>query len=239
MVRRQWLISIAAFVGLSVAHAAGTQSVDDLVAKNLQAKGGLEKIRAVRSMKRTGRLVAGSFQVGFVVSAKRPGMVRQELNLAGQTLVVAYDGTTAWKVDPLSGSDAPVTVDGSEAEAIRDDADFDGPLVDHKSKGSTIELVGSETIDRRPVHHLKVTGPDRRVTHIYLDVETGLEARIVSQVGPRTVTHEFSDYRDVNGVKVPFAIRTLNNNALEGQVIVDRIELNVTLDDAIFRRPGV
>lgn len=235
--RHPFLIACLAVVLASV--GAGAQSVEDIVAKNLQAKGGLQKIRAVQSVRRTSRLAADRIQARFVVSAKRPGLVRQDLDLSGQKMVMVFDGSTAWKIDPLSGPATAVAVTGAEAQDVRDDSDFDGPLVDSQSKGYALELVGTEMLSGRKVHHVKLTAKDRPTLHYYLDAETGLEARIVSDRPSGAMTQDFSDFRDVEGLKVPFSIRTSTNGVQQAQITVEKIEFNVKLDDTIFKKPGI
>jgi hypothetical protein len=111
-------------------------------------------------------------------------------------------------------------------------------LIDYKERGYLLELVGVETLGDRKVHHLKLTDQNRQVQHVYLDAETGLEAKLVSQneIG-QAFEQEMSDYRDVEGVKIPFAIRTLANGVPQGQIVVEKVEFNVKIDDSIFRMP--
>jgi outer membrane lipoprotein-sorting protein len=213
------------------------QSIDDIVAKNLQAKGGADKLQAVQSMKQTAHVTFQGMTGTITVYGKRPNMVRQEIAVAGQTVVNAFDGTTAWSVNPLNGSSDPTVVTGQQAEDIKMQSDFDSPLVNYKAKGYDLEMVGTETLNGRQVYHLKLTGKNRRVQNLYIDAETSLEARIVgdSSLGP--IENDLSDYRDVNGVKMPFLMRTLSSGTVMGQIAVDTIVINPKIDDAIFKMP--
>jgi outer membrane lipoprotein-sorting protein len=236
MTRRSLAVLVAAFGVLVAALPARAQSVDEIIAKNVQAKGGLEKLRAVQSLKQTAHLTLQGMEATLTIYGKRPNLSRQEMNLAGQAMVMGFDGETAWQMTPMMGS-AGMAVTGPQADAIKEQADFDGPLVDYKAKGYTIELVGTESVGGKPAYHLKLTGKDQRVSHCYLDVVTGLEAKIVTDGRDGPVEQELSDYRDVEGLKVPFAVRTLSGGQVLAQIIVDKVELNVKFDDAIFKMP--
>jgi outer membrane lipoprotein-sorting protein len=238
MLRKHTFLAVAVAAILASTGAGAQQTVEDIVAKNLQAKGGLAKIKAVQSVRRTTRLNADRVQVRVTVSVRRPGMVRQEIDLPGQRMVMAYDGTTAWKIDPLSGGASAVAVMGPDADGVKDDSDLDGPLVDYKNKGYTLELVGTETLAGRKVHHLALTAADRPAVHYYLDAETGLESRIVSRRGDAAVAQDFSDFRDVDGLKVPFSIRQSTNGVEQARITVEKVEFNVKLDDALFKKPA-
>jgi outer membrane lipoprotein-sorting protein len=213
------------------------QSIDDIVAKNLQAKGGAERVQAVQALKQTAHVTFQGMTGTITVYAKRPNMVRQEIAVAGQTVVNAFDGTTAWSVNPLSRSSEPMVVTGPQAEDIKMQSDFDSPLVNYKAKGYDLQMIGTETLNGREVYHLKLTGTSKRVQNLYIDAKTNLEVQIVGDSSMGPIENELSDYRDVSGVKMPFMMRTLSNGAVLGQIAVDTFEVNPKIDDAIFKLP--
>jgi outer membrane lipoprotein-sorting protein len=237
MIRRVVVVGLSV-IALLIARTAAAQTVDELLAKNIQAKGGMEKLRSVQTVKQTGRVNFQGQEAKQTVYAKRPNLIRQELNMAGQLVVMAYDGNTPWMINPNLGAVAPIALTGPLAAMIKDQSSFDGPLIDYKAKGYLIDLVGPETSGGRKVFHLKLTDKMGQVQHCYLDAETGLEAKLVSQseMG-QSFEQELSDYREVDGIKVPFSIRTLSNGVQQGQITVDKVEFNVKIDDAIFKIP--
>jgi outer membrane lipoprotein-sorting protein len=236
MIRR--VVAFALAVVCCPIASAFAQTADELVARNVQAKGGMEKLRAVQTVKQTGRVNIQGMEAKQTVYAKRPNLLRQELDMNGQLVVMAFDGRTPWMINPMLGAAGPIAMSGSPAEMIRDQSSFDGPLIDYRERGYTLEVAGVETVGGRKAHHLKLTDRNKQVQHVYLDAETGLEAKLVSQneIG-QTFEQEMSDYRDVEGIKIPFSIRTLANGIQQGQIVVDKVEFNVKIDDAIFRMP--
>jgi outer membrane lipoprotein-sorting protein len=242
MNRRSLSVLVLAAVALAGVQASARQnpSVDDIVAKNLQAKGGLEKIRAVQTLKQTSKMSLPGGIVGtLTMYGKRPNMTRQELTLTaiGMTVINAFDGQTAWSVNPMQGMATPTVVTGPMAELVKEQSDFDGPLVDYKTKGYTVEFVGTETLGTRKVYHLKLTRKDQRVQHCYIDVETNLETKTTGETPTGLAEQEMSDYRDVDGLKMPFLVRTIFGGVEQVKIEVEKIEVNARFDDGVFKMP--
>lgn len=246
MTRRLTFAGVCALsIGLA-ARAAFAQSVDDIVARNLQAKGGLEKIKAIQSVKQTAHVLSSGQDQPTTITmyGKRPNWTRQEMVLpvpggATVTVVSAFDGTTAWGINPAMGMTSPTAIEGPQADMVKAQADFDGPFVNYKEKGTKIEFVGTEPLGTRRVYHLKITDKTGQVTQAYLDAETALEVKTVRMVPPiGIVEQELSDYRDVNGLKLPFAIKSSAGGMMLASVTVDTVEFNVPLADALFKLPG-
>ncbi len=231
------LALVAFFVG--AAGSAAAQTLDDVIAKHHQAKGG-EKWKAIQSMRITARIVTQGIELPMTMVTKRPNLMRQDMTFQGVSIVQAFDGTQAWGINPMMGSSDPQEIPGPTADALRDQADFDGALVDYKAKGSVVELVGIEDLDGKKVHHLKLTNKNKQVQHYYLDATTGLESKVVVEAdmgaGPMTIETILSDYQTIDGIAVPMSIR---QNAPTGQVAitVDKVEFDVALDDALFKLP--
>ena len=223
----------------SATPAAQTAAVDDLVAKNIAAKGGAEKLRGVTSVRITGRVKSGRGLSTITVWTRRPNSMRQEMTTDGQTRVTAFDGTTLWAVNPALGPSAR-QVTGPAAERAREEAeDFDSVLLDYREKGYQVEVVPSAA---GAPPHLRVTKKNGKVQDISLDPSTFLEQRIsteVSQGGKTaTITTEFSNYRPVDGMMVPFAIRQSVNGQVQTEVNYDRVQFNLPFDDGLFRMPA-
>lgn len=230
--------AIAAF--LFAAGSASAQTVDDVLAKYYAAKGGA-KWQSLKSMRMTARVVTQGIELPMTIVSKRPNLMRQDMSFQGVSIVQAFDGTTAWGINPMMGSSEPAPIPGAMADALREQADFDGSLVDHKAKGSTVELVATEDLNGKKVHHLKLTKKSGQVQHYYLDAETALEAKVVVETdmgaGPVTVETMLSNYQTVDGFPVPM---TITQNAPTGQVVitVEKVEFNVPVEDAFFKMPG-
>jgi outer membrane lipoprotein-sorting protein len=241
MTRRLLLLVVIVTAAVALAGVptiARQQTVDDVIAKNVLARGGLEKLRGIQSVKQTSRSVFGGMEVTTVIYRKRPNMMRQEMTMGGQAGVVAFDGQTAWQVNPAMGVASPTPVSGSELEMAKEQADFDGTLVDSRQKGYTIELVGAASVDGKRAVQLRISAPGKRVQHCYLDADTGLEMKVVSESPQGPIETQMSDYRDVDGVKFPFLLRFLQGGVERARLQVEKVELNAAIENSMFRMPG-
>jgi outer membrane lipoprotein-sorting protein len=226
-----------ALAGARLAAQNAAQSVDDIVARNVQAKGGADKLQAVQTMKQTAHVAFQNITGTITVYGKRPNLLRQEMVVGGQKIISAFDGTTAWSVNPFMGSPDPAPITGPQAADIKVQADFDSPLVNYKAKGNELEFIGLETLGTRKVYHLKLTSPEHRVQQVYVDADTSLEIKIVADTQTGPVENELSDYREIQGLKLPFMMKTVSAGNVVAKITVDSIELNPKIDDAMFKMP--
>src|SRR5438477_4840451 len=219
-------------------------TVDELIAKNVAAKGGADALRALQSVRLTGKLLVneGQIQLAYVETKKRPGAIRDEVTLQGMTAIQAYDGAQGWKVSPFQGRKDPEKMSADDTKSLMEDADIDGPLVDWKAKGSTVEYLGTEDVDGTPAHKLKVVRKNGDVTFVYLDPDAFLEIRIISQRTEQgaqiEVETDLGDYEKIGGVFIPFSIEAGDKGSQNKQkVVLEKAEANVPVDDTLFKFP--
>lgn len=234
-----------AYARLTHAQEAKQMTVDQLVAKNLEAKGGAEAVHALQSLKLTGKMLVnqGQIQFAFAQTKKQPDSVRNEYTLQGMTIVQAFDGKEGWKISPFQGRKDPEKMSADDLKSLMEDAEMAGPLVDWKEKGSKVEYLGTEDVDGTQAHKLKVTRKNGDVNYVYLDPEHFLEIRILSQRmehGAQVETEtDLSDYEKVNGVYVPLSIESGRKGDPDKQkVIIDKGEGNIPVDDSTFKFPA-
>ncbi len=231
---------------LSSASLSRALTIDELIAKNVEARGGLEKLKAIQSLRLEGTRTrsGGGFEMPFVEIRKRPGAIRSEATMQGLTMIRAYDGTEGWAVQPFRGRKDPEKLPADAAKQMAYDADLDGPLVDYKEKGNQVEYLGTEDVDGTLAHKVKITRPTGDVDFLYLDPDYFLEIRRRSQYrirGTETeIETDFGAYERVNGVYFPFSIESGAPGSTEkGQKTnVTKAEANAAVDDVVFRFPG-
>lgn len=235
-------IAIAAASVLVASQICG-QTADELIVKNIAARGGLENLKAVKTMRLTGTMRAGDQTLPSVLELKRPGMSRWEFSLDGQNAVQAFDGKSGWMWIPFAGQTEPQAMSGQELKDAEQQADMDGPLVDSKAKGSKIELVGHDKDFRPEDWKLKVTLKGGEVRYVYLDPKTFLQTVAVMkrQIDgvELEIRSEVSDYRKVGPLVLPHSFTATTKDGGETQSLkFDKIELDVPIDDARFRMPA-
>ncbi len=232
-------------IGLSVAamcaSVASAQSVDELIQKNIEARGGAARLAQVTSVRI--KRIYGTFggNIPVTITKKRSGLYRTDQAMPGRpTVIRGLDAAGAWE-----SIDGKVARRPSEQEIeVREfDADFDGMLMDYKAKGHTVTLAGREKTGGIDTYKLTVTLKSGAVRHVYLDAATFLERKHVGTVtlpsGKVPVVITFSDWRDVEGVKFPFAIDE-ERDSFPPQtfaIYTERIELNPPVDEAFFAMP--
>lgn len=224
------------------ATPARSQTAEELVQKNIAARGGEQKLKAIQSSRIT-RTFAGPFgNMKVVVLKKRPNLYRSEqTGRNGQLVIRAVNANTAWEHSAGKVTRRPPAIELEQREV---EADFDGVLVDYRAKGHQVSFEGREKLPGTDAFKLKVTLKSGAVRYIYLDSTTYLERRAVyTMIGPRDSTLEvevnYSDYRDVEGIKVAFALDEDRN--APGQtyaVYTEKVELNVPLGDELFVMPA-
>ncbi len=231
--------------GIACAAAVlSAQTADELVNKNLAAKGGIEKLKALRSLRMTGKMQQGSFTIQIGMDTMPPNLLRQTFSIMGMTGVEAYDGAAGWRIMPFQGRKDPELIGEDDLRGLQDEADFYGHLVDYKEKGSTVEYLGHDTVDGDDAYRLKLTLKNGDIVYYYLDPETFLEIRTESvQFIHGSVRDSFSEmgsYKLVNGVYFPFAMESGSprNPGETGKVTIDKIEANVAMDPAEFKMPA-
>jgi hypothetical protein len=220
-------------------------TAEGLVSKNIEAKGGADALHALQSLKLTGKMLVqqGQIQLAYVQTKKRPGEVRTDATIQGLTAVEAYDGKEGWKVSPLQGRKDPEKMSADDLKPLMEDAEIDGPLVDWKTKGSTVEYLGTEDVDGTLAHKLKVVRKDGDVSFIYLDPDHFLEIRILTQRikhgAQEEVETDLGDYEKIGGVFVPTSIESgRKGDPDKEKIVIDKAEANVPVDESIFHFPA-
>jgi len=227
------------------AQGTNQPTVDELLAKNIEAKGGATALNSLQTLRSTGKLLVqhGQIELGYLQTKKRPDDVRTEASLQGMTQIEAYDGKDGWKVSPFFGRKDPERMSADDVKALVEDTEIDGPLADWKTKGSTVEYLGTEDVDGTPAHKLKVVRKNGDVSFVYLDPDHFLEIRIVTervrQGAHEEVETDLGDYEKAGGVFVPTSIEVGRKGVPDKQmVVIDKVEANVPVDDTIFHFPG-
>jgi len=214
--------------------AALALTADELVEKNLEARGGRERLAAVTSVHTVGTVrLGGSLEAKTEGWGLVPGAIRTELSLQGMTAIQAWDGKEAWVVQPFQGRKDPQKISEEDAKGLVEAADLVGPLVDYARKGNAVEYLGTEDVDGTDAHKLRVTLKNGDVQYRFLDPDHFLEIRVESHRmvrGQEEVQRvDLGEYEKVDGMYFPFEV---------GRGHLEKMELNVPVDAKMFAFPG-
>ncbi|MFZ5517121.1 MAG: LolA family protein [Candidatus Zhuqueibacterota bacterium] len=238
---RKLVVLTGIFVLAMCALAFAQETVDDIIKKNIEARGGYDKLKAVNTVKMTGKQMMQGMEIPFTIIQKRPNCIRLEVSLQGQTMVQVFDGQNAWWINPFMGLNDPQKMPEDQARSVEEQADMDGHLVDSKDKGHTVELIGKENMEGTDVYKVKVVLKNGDVRYDLIDAEHFLEIKTIAKIDRQGTQIEaetsISDYKEVNGLMVGTAMETKVSGQTVSQITIDTIEMNVEVDDSLFKMP--
>ncbi len=216
-------------------------TLDQILAKNYEARGGVDQLRALKSMRTTGTLAMQGMVMPMTIEAKSE-QFRLEISVQGNSIVQVIDVDSGWMINPMMGSSEPQKMPDDMLNAMSDQTDLSGPLVDWQEKGHTVELIGREEVAGTDAYHLRITLKSGNVTDLYLDAEHFIEFQ---SVGKRTIngqelenTTTLGDYKEVDGLMVAHSIEVKTAGIPASQsMTLEKIELNVDIAADRFTMP--
>ena len=227
-----------------LAPAASAQTADDIINKSIAARGGLDKLKAIQTVRMSGKMTVGpGFEAPLVMEMKRPNSMKMAFTLQGLTGIQAYDGKSGWVVMPFTGKKDPEAMSADDMKEVADQADIDGPLIDYKAKGNTVELLGKESVEGTDAYKIKVTLKSGTVRTLFIDADSYLEIRGEGKRMVRGTEMEYEgtigDYKAVDGVMFPFSIENgVKGHPEKQKITFDKIELNPALAADLFTMPA-
>ncbi len=239
---RRFALALALLLSFAVGGQA--QTADEIVAKQIAAVGGVDKIKAIQSLRMTGTMtVAPGIVAPAVFEQKRPNKVRVDLDIQGSQNSQGYDGQTAWLFLPVQGMKAAEPAPADMAKDMADDSDIDGPLVDYKAKGNTVELMGKEPVQGTDAYKLKLTAKGGDVRYLYVDAERFLllkvDARRDVNGTERETSTTYGNYKPVAGVMMAHSVETtIEGLPVSQKVSFEKVEVNVPIEDTRFKMPA-
>lgn len=217
----------------------------EIVERHIAAIGGRATLESIESLQLMGELYmpAAGMTLPLTLTQKRPAKMHVRVDVAamGAEVLNGYDGETAWQVNPLQGGTQKLS--GEQARNLKEQADIDGLLVDYEAKGYSVAYVGEEEVKGTNTQKLQVMRPDSSEVFVYLDAATALQFKVESEgtnpmTGAKAKSETYmSDYRDVDGMMVPFSLEVHFDGQLFQTVTLSDVKTNVEVDDAIFMYP--
>ncbi|WP_283744022.1 outer membrane lipoprotein-sorting protein [Sideroxydans sp. CL21] len=242
------LVSLTASAAVSKSHnaPAGKLTAAQIVARNVDARGGLEAWRAAKTLTMTGKLEAGSEknpELPFVLKMKRAHMSRLEILFQNQTAVQVYDGVQGWKVRPFLGRSEVEPFTADERNAAVDWQELDGPLIDYAKKGIKVKLQGTESVEGQRAYKLKLTMNNGVERHVWVDAKTFLERKIDGEPRMldgklRNVAIFYREYKKENGLTMPHILETVVDGGKQPyKMHIEHVAINQAMENALFAKP--
>ena len=224
-------LALLAIAALAVAQPSG----DEIIRKSIDAQGGAENIKAVKTVRMTGKAVIGGKVEGqMVYRAKRPSRFRTEVTVQGHMMTEGFDQGLSWLSDGTNPRKAP----DENARSAADTADPIGsPLFDYKEKGNTVEFAGKQDVDGQACYRFNVKLKSGSAGVVYVDQKSFLTVKTVVRSGDLEAESRLDDYRFVGNIMLPYSniVRVKGQEVLRIQY--DKVEVNVPMEDSLFRMP--
>lgn len=238
-------IVTTALVLVAAGASAQETTLEGVLQCHYETIGGLEAWQNLQTMKATGTMTmaGGQMQADFTMYAKRPRMQRADFTLQGMTGTQAFDGEHAWMLMPFLGQSEAEPMPEDQAKAMREEADFDGPLIGYEEEGISLELMGTEDVDGTPAYKIQVTMPNGDERYYYLETDYCLPIKVEGereQSGQRIQFETImGDYKDVDGLVMAHSIETrVDGMPQAGQTMtLENVEVNLDLPDSLFTMP--
>jgi hypothetical protein len=215
------------------------QSVDEIVTKHLTARGGIEKLRSIKSIVMENTLGAQGMEFENKQIVLVGKAMRSESKIMGNDMVQAFDGAMAWAIMPamMGGTGDPQEMPAEMSKGVSSQTD-PFPFLDFALKGNKIEYIGTEKIKDKDTYHVKITSKEGTISEAWIGVENGLIAKIKATQAGQEQEVFYSNYKEVEGVSFPMSMEM--SNPMAGTITIDTktIVLNGVLDEAIFKMPG-
>ena len=244
-VTRKLIIAVLVLAWTSLASA---QTADEVIEKHLAAIGGRDALAKVKSRSMTGTIavstpvgeLSGPVEITNLAPNKVRTLIKLDLTAVGageMTVDQRFDGTTGFVADSMQGNR---DITGDQLEGMRN-ATFPTPFLDYKERGVTVELGAKEKVGDREAFLLTVKPKTGAPARQFIDAETYLPLRVmtkieVPQFGAVEQTIDFSDFREVDGVKVPFTIKS-SSAAQSFTITLTKVEHNGKIDETVFSKP--
>ncbi len=237
--RKRFFLILVVLLSISVLYSI---TLEEVLQKNYEARGGLEKLKSIKTLYIEGKMIntQQNLEMPMKMWFKKPDKIRIEVEIMGKKIVQAYDGEKAWWIVPFLGPE-PKLMPEEQAKNVKEQKDSLSPLVNYKERGIKIELLGKDDFEGTEVYKLKLIYKSGKVVYYYLDAETGIELKAESFVSrggeERKDETVFSDYKKIDGIYFPCTMEMKSGDMNSGTMSFTKIEVNEEIPDFIFEMP--
>jgi len=208
--------------------------LDQILAQHYEARGGLDKLRALTDLLAIGRMVVGNQEFPIQLARKRDRFYRFDLEMPGGLRVEAFDGDVAWGFDGPGGDTQAAYLSDPRLKELKRLSFFDEVLVNFDVSGQQLFLKNTETVDGREYYPIDISDDGQLLETIYLDSETLLESRrLVWDAHGSQLAERLFEHKTVDGISLP-AQQTIRIGASTVTYQYDDYALDVDIPVRVF-----
>jgi hypothetical protein len=212
------------------------EKVEDVISKHITAIGGAENWKKVNTMVMEGTMNVMGQDVSLKISQVHNQGQRTNITIAGMENYVINTPTSGYNYYPIQGMQKPEPMTADDVKELLDDLDIQGVLLDYQAKGHKAELLGMEDIEGTECYKVKVTRKNSGEQTYFIDKSSYLIVRVSSKrkaMGQEMdVNIDCSDYKEVNGIKVPYSV-----GQGFGTMVVTSVKINEPVAPETFAGP--
>jgi len=228
------------FLAALMASPGSGQTAEEIIKKMVEAQGGKKLFESIKDMTLSGTLemVQQGLNGSLTVYKKEPDKTRRDIEIMGMTITQAYDGETAWGVNPQTGNTEEME-EQQAAEMKRESFPIVSILYPEKY-GFSFDYKGKEKIEDKDYFVIEQTYPDGFKATLYVDAETYLSFKAkVKTMGPMGYEVEIeqftSDYKKVDGMIIAHSMVSFIEGEEFMKIIVTGVKFNTGLEDSFFK----
>jgi zinc protease len=228
---------------IAVPSAQADTRAADLLKRVIDARGGLDALRKVRTVvadaETTFQMEQGPLASATKTYVAYPDRFRVDATVGAAQVVQVFNAGSAWVKDPTGVHEVPAAMRDDFAASVRRDTI---PMLIAAAEGRlTARMLPEEGRDGRTFRVLEISGAQLAPVKLYIDPQNLIGRQAFSAAGPdgRPVQAEeaFSDYRLVSGIQVPFKAEVYRGGRVILSRVLKNVALNSALDDTLFARP--
>lgn len=235
------IVLLVVFVlGIVFMQFVQAQSVDDIINKYVEARGGKDKLSAMNSVYMEGSRQMMGNEVMVKVTMVQGKLYRNDFEVGGTTGYTIVTPTEGWSFIPMQSPKVePIPAD--RLKTMQGQLDIAGPLVDYAAKGNKVELQGKETIDGKEAYKIKITLSSAKEVTYYIDTKTNLliQTRQMAPArgnnAPQEIITNYSDYKLFDGIMFPQTISNPGAGPMGGSTTFDTIVVNKPVDESQYK----
>ena len=219
----------------SLSGALSAQTAHEIIAKNIETRGGIQKLTSIKTLKYTGTFKQKGIEANLTMYFKSPNKICLDLEVGEVEAKIGYDGKTLWKQNP---GGTPRQRPKSSDKLVVAFAEYHAFLFAYREKGYEFELVGKENFEGAEVYKVKVTPKDGDIIYLLIDRENYVVLSFFLETpGGTKDAFYFRDFKETGGILLPHSMEARKSNGEITNVKFEKIESNVEIDETIFSLP--
>ncbi len=223
-----------AFASLFAIGSVSAQSVDEVISKHIAALGGKENIEKVQNVVMEGTLTVQGMPISVTTTVVQNKLMRNDISVGGMK---NFDMTTdkeGWVFMTFQGMQKPEPKTAEDVKEAQTDLDISGTLYNYATKGHKVELLGKEDVEGTECFKIKANLASGKEETYFIDPASYMIVRTTSKKKVNgqemELTVDMSDYKDVDGVKMPFSV-----SQAYGTIIMTSIKTNQVIDEKLYK----